>query len=448
MTPTRYWCERALVGGEVRSRVVVTTDDERITEVTPDTDPPAGATRLMGVVLPGVANAHSHAFHRALRGHVQHNRGSFWTWRDVMYRVAERLDPDRYHRLARAVFAEMMQAGFTSVGEFHYLHHQGDGTPYDDPNEMGAAVLTAANDAGIRITLLDTVYLHGGLDAAGHRPIEGVQRRYRDADVDAWAERVAAIEAGPGTRVAAALHSVRAVDAASARAVADWTADRDVVLHVHLSEQPAENEACLTAYGTTPALLLADAGALTERTTVVHATHLTDADIATLGAARVSACICPTTERDLADGIGPTVGLASAGVGLCIGTDSHASIDPFEEARAVELDERLRSGRRGTHAAADLIEMATRHGHRALGWGDAGALEVGMRADLVAVDLGSVRTAGATDGSALESVLFAATSADVTDVIVDGRCVVVGGRHASIDAAAELTRAIAEVIAP
>ena len=443
---TTYWCERALIDGAVASRVSIEVADGRIAAITPGSDPPSDAVRLTGLVVPGFANAHSHAFHRALRGRTQRGSGSFWTWRELMYDVAAQLDPDRYHRLARAVFAEMVSTGFTAVGEFHYLHHQADGSPYDDPNAMGEAVLAAATDVGIRITLLDTVYLHGGLGSTGYEPVSGPQVRYRDRDVTAWSERASGIRTTDGARIGAALHSVRAVDPTSTREVAAWAADRDAVLHVHLSEQPDENEACLAAHGVTPAQLLLDSGALTERTTVVHATHLTDADIGELGAARVTACICPTTERDLADGIGPTAELAAHGVRLCLGTDSHAVIDPFEEARAIELDERLRSGRRGTHTADDLVVAATVQGHRSLGWHDAGRLEIGARADLVAVRLDSVRTAGATDDIAVETLVFAATSADVTDVVVDGRHLVADGRHSTIDVAAELAAAIAEVV--
>jgi formiminoglutamate deiminase len=443
---TDYWCERVLVDSTVASRVSISVVEGRITAIVPGSDPPPGSTRLAGLVVPGFANAHSHAFHRALRGHAQRGRGSFWTWRELMYDVAARLDPDRYHRVARAVFAEMVSAGFTTVGEFHYVHHQPDGTRYDDPNAMGEALLAAAMDAGIRITLLDTVYLHGGLGVTGYEPVAGAQLRARDRDVAAWVARVGAIPATAGSRIGAALHSVRAVDPASAREVADWAEGCDAVLHVHLSEQPAENEACLAVHGATPTQVLASAGALTGRTTVVHATHLTDADLGELGTAGVSACICPTTERDLADGIGPTAQLASHGVRLCVGTDSHAVIDPFEEARAIELDERLRSGRRGTHTAADLLRAATVHGHRSLGWPDAGTLEVGARADLVAVRLDSVRTAGATDAIAVETIVFAATSADVTDVVVDGRHLVADGQHSTIDVADELSAAITEVL--
>ncbi|MFT4264738.1 MAG: amidohydrolase family protein, partial [Nocardioides sp.] len=212
--------ERAWVGGTVRDRVLVEIEDGRLTAVTPDAGGAAGAAgvvRVPGLTLPGLANTHSHAFHRALRGRAQAGRGTFWTWREQMYAVAGRLDPDLYYDLARATYAEMLAAGYTAVGEFHYLHHQPDGRPYDDPNAMGHALLAAARDAGIRITLLDTLYLSSGF---GDAP-EGVQRRFSDGTAEAWRERVSALTAPEDTaRIGVAAHSVRAVPAAALPAVA------------------------------------------------------------------------------------------------------------------------------------------------------------------------------------------------------------------------------------
>ncbi len=354
------------------------------------------------ITLPGLANCHSHAFHRALRGHTQRERGSFWTWREQMYAVAETLTPDTYFDLARETYAEMRATGITAVGEFHYLHHQPDGTPYDDPNEMGRALLAAADDAGIRIRLLDTCYLAAGFD----REPEGVQVRYSDGDAHAWAERVAAFD---DPRVGAAIHSVRAVPPEQLGVVVE--AAQGLPLHVHLSEQVAENEACLAATGRTPTQLLADAGALGPLTSAVHATHLSDTDVRLLGETRTRVCFCPTTERDLADGIGPARRLTEAGAVLTLGSDSHAVIDLFEEMRAVELHERLATQQRGHFSAAELLAAATRDGHESLGFPDAGSLAVGQRADLVAVDLDTVRTRRA--GASAETLVFAASGADV-----------------------------------
>lgn len=421
-----FSAEYAWVDGAVARDVLIEVAGGRFTAVTANAS--AGGIRLSGLVLPGLANAHSHAFHRALRGRTHGDRGSFWTWRELMYSVAGQLDPDSYFRLARAVYGEMALAGITTVGEFHYLHHAPDGRAYDDPNAMGHAVIAAAREAGIRITLLDTLYLTSSVDG---KPLEGVQRRFGDGDADGWATRTAALKPAPHAKIGAALHSVRAVPARQLGALAG-----NAPLHIHLSEQRAENEQCRAAHGCTPTELLQQHGILGPGTTAVHATHLTDGDVKLLGSSRTGVCLCPTTERDLADGIGPGRGLADAGVPLSLGSDSQAVIDLFEEARGVELDERLASERRGHFSAAELLAAAT--AHTALGWDDAGSIAVGNRADLVAVTLGSVRTAGVDPAGAV----FAATAADVTDVVVDGRHIVADGRHTGFDVAAALREAL------
>ena len=442
MTVSAWHAELAWLGPErgVAERVLVEVEGEQIAAVTEGVDPPAGATRLGGVTIPGMANGHSHAFHRALRGRTHRGRGDFWSWRELMYRVAGALDPDRYLELATAAYAEMALAGITAVGEFHYLHHDPAGRPYGDPNLMGESLAEAAVRAGVRLTLIDTCYLRAGLDG---QPLAGPQVRFGDGDADAWAERAGALRDRPGLRVAAGIHSVRAVDPAAMATVAAWAAERQAPLHLHLSEQRAENEACLVATGRTPAALAESAGVLGPRTTAVHATHLTAEDVGLLGTTRTTACICPTTERDLADGVGPARALADAGSPLCLGSDSHAVVDLFEEARAVELDERLATGRRGHHQPPDLLAAATGSGMDALGW-DAGRLAPGRLADLVTVGLGSVRLAGARPADAVDQLVFAATAADVTSVVVSGRQVVQDSQHLLVgEVAAALDRAIA-----
>ncbi|HEX2902386.1 MAG TPA: formimidoylglutamate deiminase [Jatrophihabitans sp.] len=429
----RYFAEHALLPDGPARDVLFEVSDGRFTAIYAGR--PAGdAQRLPGVVLPGLANAHSHVFHRAIRGRTQADGGSFWTWRDRMYAVAGRLDPDRFRRLARATFAEMALAGVSSVGEFHYLHHAPGGARYAEPNVMAEALREAASEAGIRVTLLDTCYLAGGLTGAGHQPLQPVQQRFSDGSAEAWAERVGQLRPSSGLRVGAAVHSVRAVPREQLATVVQASAGRP--LHVHLSEQPAENEACRAFYGQTPTMLLAQSGVLGPATTAVHATHLTTADIAMLGSRGTAACFCPTTERDLADGIGPARELHEAGSPLSLGSDQHAVLDLLEEARALELDERLRTGRRGSFSPAELLAAATNHA--SLGWQDAGLLTVGARADLVAVRTDSVRTAG----SLPEQILFSASAADVDTVIVDGVPVVSAGQHRLGDIAALLREAI------
>jgi formiminoglutamate deiminase len=412
---TALWCELAWLGGtEPEPGVVIEIDGELIARVTAGVAaPPPGAERVDGLVLPGLANAHSHAFQRALRGRTHRATGSFWTWRDQMYELASRLDPDSVFALARATFAEMALAGVTLVGEFDYLHHSD-------------AVIAAASDAGVRVTLLDACYLEGGLPA------------FRDASVSAWVTRVGELPApSPLARLGAAIHSVRAVDPDSARVVAALAAENDWPLHAHVSEQVGENEECLARYGITPTAVLARAGALSARFTAVHATHVTDADAAALRGAGAFCCMCPTTERDLADGIGM---IPVPPTRLTLGSDSNAIIEPFEEARAVELDERLVTGVRGHHAATELLAAATVNGYASLGWANGGAITSGALADLAVVALDTVRLAGTPREHLLEALVFAGAAADVRHVIVAGQFVVRDGAHVSID----VPRALAE----
>jgi formiminoglutamate deiminase len=427
---TTYWCEYAWLPEGVRRGVRVRVADGTVASVS--TEEGAADRRLTGLVLPGFANAHSHAFHRALRGRTHSDGGTFWTWRTAMYRLAARLEPDFYRRLAAAVYAEMAVAGVTCVGEFHYVHHPVRGS-YADPNAMGEALRQAAADAGIRITLLDTCYLAGGIDT----PLAPEQQRFADSSAAAWAERIGTQRDAPHVRTGAAIHSVRAVPRGELGVVAEAAGERP--LHVHLSEQPAENEACLAAYGRTPTELLAEAGALGPRTTAVHATHLSTTDITLLGESGTGACFCPTTEADLADGIGPARELADAGVPLSLGSDQHAVIDPLLEARALEYGERLRTGRRGRFTPAELVGALTNHG--ALGWA-AGRIETGLPADLVAVRLDGPRTAGCRP----DQVMMAATTADVHTVVARGRVIATDGHHELLgDVGALLREAMEEL---
>jgi formiminoglutamate deiminase len=388
--------------------------------------------------VPGLANAHSHAFHRALRGGTGTGGDSFWTWRGRMYAVAERLDPDSYWALARATFAEMTLAGVTCVGEFHYLHHQKDGVPYTDPNDFGFRLLEAACAAGLRITLLDTCYLAGGLEPGGApRPLAGAQLRFGDTTAADWAARVAGFGCdshgmlGPDVRIGAAIHSVRAVPPGQMPGVMAWSHHHGSPVHVHLSEQPLENAQTRAAFGKTPAELLEDAGVLGPRSTMVHATHLAETDVALLGDSRSFVCMCPLTEADLADGIGPAPALAAAGCTLSLGSDGHSAIDLLAEARWLELSQRLLSRHRGHFTAADQMTAATVSGHACLGWPDAGEIVPGAHADLVTVTLDSPRLAGV--GDPLRRVLAAGTAGDVRHVVASGRDIVRDGHHLLVD---------------
>jgi formiminoglutamate deiminase len=375
---TVHFADYAWLGGDtVERNVRIEVAEGRIVSVRPNAE--REGEHLRGVTIPGLANAHSHAFQRALRGRTQRGGGSFWTWREDMYELAATLTPDRTYELALGTYREMRRAGITTVGEFDYVHHS-------------EALVAAADEAGIRLTLLDACYLAGGFDVEPN----DAQRRFSDGDAASWAERVSQIR---GAKVGAAIHSVRAVPTDQMATVVEFARGRP--LHFHVSEQRAENDQCLAKHGMTPVQLLAEVGALGPDSTAVHATHLHDQD--DLGETTI--CMCPTTERDLADGIG------NAGPKLSLGSDSHAVIDLFEEARAVELNLRLKTERRGHFTARQLLEAATNHA--CLGWDDVGRIAEGHQADFITLDLTSPRLETAEEATMLESIVFAATAADV-----------------------------------
>lgn len=428
-----YWCEQAWLPGGVAGGVQIQADSGgRIVAVRSGVRPVPGAHRLPGLVLPGMANAHSHAFHRALRGRTR--GATFLCWRQEMYDLAGRLDPDRYLALATAAYAELVVAGWTCVGEFHYLHHIPGGRR---AAAMADALRTAAARAGIRLTLLDTCYLTGGIPTGGGTaPLAPEQAGFGDGTVTRWADRLASYPPdSAASRTAAAIHSVRAVPREALPEVAAAAGTRP--LHVHLAEQADEVAECRAAYGVSPARLLHDSGVLSPRTTAVHAIHLDQVDIGLLGAAGVSVAACPTTEADLADGIGPFTELAAAGCPILLGSDQHTVVDPFAEARALEHGQRLRSGYRGRFTARQLVGALTSAGHAALGWPGNGVLAPGAACDLVAVRTDSPRTAGCL----LEQVPLTATASDVDTVVVGGGVLAQGGRHVELGDVGVLLRA-------
>ncbi|WP_152345847.1 amidohydrolase family protein [Brevibacterium sp. CFH 10365] len=468
---TRYWCESAWVDGAVTRGVLLSADDTgTLTAVETGIDTaPSDAEAVHGFVLPGGVNAHSHAFHRMLRGRTHGDGGTFWTWREVMYSVAAKLDPQSYETVARAVFAEMLAGGYTSVGEFHYIHHAQDGTPYGidrargdgaDPvteaaehterprgdadagagpraHAMERALARAAASAGIRIRLLDTCYLTGAIDAE----LSAEQARFGDGTIDGYMDRHSALAESfaqefpvnaPGesfVHVGAAIHSIRAVPAANLPRFTELTGP----VHVHLSEQPAENEACQAAYGATPTEVLARSGAVDDRLSAVHATHLSDEDIALLGGSRSTIVMCPCTEADLADGIGPARELADAGAVISLGSDQHVVLDALREAQGLEAGERLRSGQRGRFSPAELITALTEGGAHSLDL-PVGSLEVGKACDFVALRSDSMRTMGSLD----EQIILTATSADVHLTVSGGRVRVRDGVHTDLGDISEL----------
>ncbi|HEX6135599.1 MAG TPA: formimidoylglutamate deiminase [Longimicrobiales bacterium] len=401
------------------------------------------AVMLPGIALmPGFVNAHSHAFQRLIRGRTQWRPAdtsvsNFWSWRDAMYRAALRLSPDDVYDVSRCCFVEMLRAGITTVGEFHYLHNDAGGRPYSDPAELARRVVAAARSAGIRIRLLHTCYVTGGIG----RPLQREQLRFATPDLDAYlasVERIATKEDDAQlVTVGIAPHSVRAVPRDWLGPLHEWAAARDLPLHMHVSEQPAEVDDCVAAYALRPVELLGEEGILDERFTAVHATHISDAEVARLATSGATVCACPTTERDLGDGFLRGADLLHAGGRIALGSDSQTVLDMLEEARLVEYNERLRRLERviltlpaddALEAAPVLLRLATSAGARALRL-PAGVLEEGALADFIGLDLGHAALAGWTAQTLPAMLAFSAPPDVVREVWVGGRHVVADRVH-------------------
>lgn len=361
------------------------------------------------VELPALSTAHSHAFQRGMRGEAQRpgdaGQDDFWSWRTAMYALAGSLTPESIFDISLCAYRELRAAGVRTVGEFHYVHHQADGTPYAERTALADAVIRAARAAGLRIALLRVIYARAG---AG-RPPEGPQRRFCDERLEAAiadVEALCARYAGQGDVViGVAPHSVRAVPPDWLPEIGAYAARRGLPVHMHVAEQPAEIAACLAETGRRPVELCADRGLLSERFVAVHATHLAPHEPALLGQAGAFACLCPTTERDLGDGLPDVTALRAAGVRLCTGVDSHVSSDPFEDLRGVELGERLRTGRRvtlrggeGRTPAEELWRMGSQLGAEACGFADPGGA--------IAIDRAAPQLALVREERLLDAIVF------------------------------------------
>lgn len=434
---------------------------------------PSDAAEAVGVqrislpgklVVPGFVNAHSHAFQRLLRGRTEfrasgQERDDFWSWREAMYRAAIALDSEQLYAASKQAFLEMALAGITTVGEFHYLHHQPDGTPYADEHELSLQVIRAAREVGLRIVLLRVGYGRAGF---GKEP-DPRQRRFVDLDVESCLRRTADLAAllghEPAVSVGLAPHSVRAVPKAWLEAIArQWTWGP---LHMHVAEQPAEVDACLSEHQVRPVELLDAVGLLGARFTAVHGVHLARDEVDRLGLSGSNICACPSTERNLGDGIVEADALLAAGASICLGTDSQAHVDFFQEAQQLEGHLRLRRLRRNVLAprsgtgpdqpdalARRLLDCMTVQGARSLGL-SGGSLAPGEPADFVAVDLAHPSVLGGDDDEALLArVILGAGSAAVTDVFVAGQRIVAHGHHPQAEATAhqygQLVRALLE----
>lgn len=412
-------------GGRVLAGASLTVRDGRVESVGAA---PEGAERILlrrRAILPGMVAAHSHAFQRAIRGrteHRQHPVDDFWSWREAMYAAAERLGPDDLYAVSKFCFLEMARAGITAVGEFHYLHRDRDGRAYANPNELDLAVARAAQEAGLRVVLLRVAYARSGFGV----PENPRQRRFIEGSVDEYLKNLDALS--KLVPVGAAPHSVRACPADWIRAISSEAQRRGWVLHLHVAEQPGEVAQCRAEHGTTPALLLEKLGALREQMTAVHAVHLTADDIAALGRARATVCACPTTERNLGDGVIRADKLLAAGARLCVGTDSEVQLNPLEDVRQLEYHLRLVELQRAildTEMAgvgglgARLYGIASEGGMRSLGL-PGGALRPGEPADFVVVDLDDPSIAGASEEDLMAQVVFSMERTALVETRVAG----------------------------
>jgi len=434
------WAETALLPDGWAARVRLEIDAAGNLAAVRAGAPPADAERLAGAVLPGMPNLHSHAFQRAMAGLAERlapGEASFWTWREVMYRFLERLGPEEVRAIAAQLYVEMLEAGYTAVGEFHYLHHQPDGRPYADPAEMSLAVLAAARAAGIGLTHLPVLYLAGGFGGA---PPEAGQRRFLH-DLDGFArllERLRSAVAGePDLALGLAPHSLRAVpDAALGEAVA--MAERiaaDAPLHIHVAEQVREVRDCLAWCGRRPVAHLLEVAPVGPRWCLIHATHMDDDETTELARSGAVAGLCPTTEANLGDGLFNLAAFLDAGGRFGIGSDSHVSVSPLEELRWLEYGQRLNSLRRlvaASEAAPDcgarLWQAAQAGGAQALGR-KIGRLAPGCRADLITIDSDHPLLCGRTGDLLLDTLVFSGNANLIRNVMVGGRWRVEDGRH-------------------
>ena len=408
----------------------------------------AGEVVQARFALPGMPNLHSHAFQRAMAG-LAERRGpgddSFWTWRETMYAFAARIGPDELQAIAAQLYVEMLKAGYTHVCEFHYLHNAPDGKPYADPAAMSRAIIGAAREAGIGLTLLPVLYMTGGFDG---RPLSERQKRF-GLSIDDYLrllESLIALESDV-LRVGIALHSLRAVSESAMREVLASSSTRDRVVHIHIAEQIGEVQDCLSLRGARPVQWLFDHADVNERWCLVHATHLDESEMRKLAKSGAVAGLCPTTEANLGDGLFPLSAFLDANGVLGIGSDSHISVSPVEELRWLEYGQRLVTRHRNIAARAPgasvgnvLWKAALRGGRQAAGMPDAAR-------DFIVLDEASPLLAARDEHSVLDTLLFAGNTPLVRDVMAAGEWVVRDFRHRDEDRIAARYREVVEALA-
>jgi formimidoylglutamate deiminase len=429
----------------------------RITRFSQAPEDLRAASRLpRRAILPGLVNAHSHSFQRAIRARTEHRTGasrdSFWTWREAMYHAANALSPEDIGDVARMAFLEMLATGITTVGEFHYLHHAPDGSFYDDPNLLAHHVLQAARDTGLRIALLRTAYVRAGWQK---EPNPG-QFRFITPEITDFINHTEALRsaicksfAPEQAWVGIAPHSIRAVPLSYLEDTARYARSNGLKLHMHVAEQPAEIEACTAEYGLRPFQLLQQHQVLGPDFTGVHSIHINEEEISHLGKAGSRVCACGTTERNLGDGTIPAKALSQAQVGICFGSDSNIQIDLLEDARELEYHLRMKHRERSILApdavsdslARRLFLNATVEGAASLD-APGGRLEEGLTADFLTVDLNDLSVAGASPETLLSHIVFSLERTGIREVFVGGNALIVDGRHALQDAIVQRFQAV------
>ena len=440
---THTWVPELIYDGRrfLRDTAVVTNTQGQLIELAPAGTFSTGIRLKNRAILPGLVNAHSHAFQRVIRGRTEYRSqdtaDSFWTWRELMYRAANTLDFADIYVASRMAFLEMALSGITAVGEFHYLHHSPDGQKFDDPNLIAKEVIRAANDVGLRIALLRVAYERAGYNQE-RNPLQKRFIESADVYVDNL-ERLRRELADDGVAwVGAAPHSVRAVSLHYLKIVSDYASRNNLPMHMHVAEQPAEVSACIEEYGRSPVALLDTEGLLSNKFTAVHAIHVTPKAIAAIGRTGALVCACPTTERNLGDGVIPADRYVENQVPICLGTDSHAQIDLLEDARELEYHLRLQRKERNVLAPNDeqdrsalarrLLGCATVNGAKSIGF-NGGQIEAGAPADFFTVDLNDPSIAGASEDDLLSNVVFSLSRTAVKDVVVCGKRIVEDGHH-------------------
>ncbi len=441
MTESSLFAERALLpDGWARDVLFEIARDGALATVTTGATPGA-APRAGGVVLPGMPNLHSHAFQRAMAGLAERagpGEDSFWTWREVMYGFVERLTPEQVEAIAAQVYVEMLKAGYTAVGEFHYLHYDPEGRPYADRAEMSHRTIAAARTAGIGITQLPVLY---GFADFGGQEAQPSQRRFLH-DPDAFLRLVEALigdtRGDPNVRIGIAPHSLRAVTHDTLAAAGDGlrTLDSEAPIHIHVAEQQNEVRDCIAWCGLRPVEWLLRNAAVDRRWCLVHATHVTGEEVRSLAESGAVAGLCPTTEANLGDGVFPSVAYLEAGGAFVFGSDSHVSVSPIEELRWLEYGQRLTARRRNLLArgqetpsvGARLFEDALAGGAQALGR-PIGRLAPGARADLLVIDPERPNLYGRSEDLFLDALVFAGNDNPVTGVMAGGDWVVRDGHH-------------------